>query len=530
MVTTMVKSRTPTDQLILHFSNWISLLKAVAWYLKLKRNLMLKMKKVKELTPLTHSDRSQSSQKVVDVKPCVEQHLTVTDLADAERAVVMYSQRQAFSNEFSTLQMTPPRVSNSSKLCRLDPVLDDGLLRVGGRLHRSAMPDDAKHPCILPTDSHISVLLLRHIHERSGHNGRNHMLSELHKKYWIKKGNTVARKVLSKCVTCRRVRGKVGQQKMADLPLERILPDLPPFTNVGMDYFGPIEVRRGRGTIKRYGVIFTCMSSRAVHLEIAYTLDTDSCIHALRRFVCRRGQVKHIRSDNGTNLVGAHAELKRALMSFNQKKIQDALLPDGIEWSFNPPAASHHGGVWERLIRSIRQVLNSTLHQQTTDDEGLHTLFCEVEAILNSRPLSTVSSEPHDLEPLTPNHLLLLKTMPSLPPGVFQKSDIYAKRRWKQVQYMADLFWLRWTKEYLLLLQERQKWTDKKKNFNIGDIVLVVDPTAPRGSWLLGRVLETMSDEKGLVRSVKLKTKISVLERPITKLCRILEADNPDDK
>ncbi|XP_063049984.1 uncharacterized protein LOC134444684 [Engraulis encrasicolus] len=222
----------------------------------------------------------------------------------------------------------------------------------------------------------------------------------------------------------------------------------------------------------------------------------------------------------------ADAKLKRALMSLHQKKIQDALLPDGVEWSFNPPAASHHGGVWERLIRSVRQVLNSTLHQQTTDDEGLQTLFCEVEAILNSRPLSTVSSDPYDLEPLTPNHLLLLKTTPTLPPGVFQKSDIYAKRRWKQVQYMADLFWLRWTKEYLLLLQERQKWTGTKKNFNIGDIVLVVDPTAPRGSWPLGRVLETISDAKGLVRSVKLKTKTSVLERPITKLCRILEADD----
>lgn len=268
------------------------------------------------------------------------------------------------------------------------------------------------------------------------------------------------------------------------------------------------------------------MSSRAVHLEIAHTLDTDSCIHALRRFVCRRGQVKHIRSDNGTNLVGAQTELKRALMSLNEKKIQDALRPDSIEWSFNPPAASHHGGVWARLISSVRQVLNSTLHQQTTDDESLQTLFCEVEANLNNRPLSTVSSDPHDLEPLTPNHLLLLKTMPTLPPGVFLATDIYAKRRWKQVQYMVDLFWHRWTREYLLLLQER-KWTGIKRNFSIGDIVLVVDPTAPRGSWPLGIVLDTTTDTRGLVRPVKIKTKTSVLERSITKLCCILEADGP---
>lgn len=144
------------------------------------------------------------------------------------------------------------------------------------------------------------------------------------------------------------------------------------FTNVGLDYFGPIEVRRGRSMIKRYGVLFTCMSSRAIHLEVAYSLDTDSCIHALRRFICRSGPVKHIRSDNGTNLVGAQAELK-ALSCLNNRKIQGALLSDGIQWSYK---------------------LNSTLGQQTLDDEILQT-------ILNNRHLCTVSSDPCDLEPLT---------------------------------------------------------------------------------------------------------------------------------
>jgi len=225
----------------------------------------------------------------------------------------------------------------------------------------------------------------------------------------------------------------------------------------------------------------------------------------------QKGAGKQIRSDNGMNLVGAQGELKKALMTLDKSKIQDALLPDGI----NPPAASNHVGVWERLIRSVCYVLYSTLHQQSIDDEGLQTLFCEVEAILNNRPLSTVSSDPYDLEPLTPNHLLLLKTQPIMPPRTFLKSDLYGRRRWKQVQYMSDLFWQRWTKEYLLLLQERQKWTVVKKNLDVGDLVLVVDPTAPRGSWPLGRVLETKPDQKGLVRSVKLQTQTSVLDRPI---------------
>ncbi|KAM7393992.1 hypothetical protein PAMP_020821 [Pampus punctatissimus] len=527
--TAVVKAETPTDHLICFYSNWIRLLKAVAWYIRLKNALMMMVKRRKELHPSqinAHAVKQKWSLKSEDFRTHLHgQLLTAKDLADAEKSMIIFVQRQAFAPEVASLQMTPPRVHKSSRLCRLDPVLDEGVLRVGGRLHKSAMPEETKHPCILPKDSHVSVLLLRHIHEHSGHSGRNHMLSVLRKKYWIVKGNSLARKVLSKCVVCLRAKSKAGEQKMADLPLERIIPDLPPFTNVGLDYFGPIAVKRGRSAVKRYGVLFTCMSSRAVHLEIAYTLDTDSCIHALRRFICRRGQVKHIRSDNGTNLVGAHAELKKALISLNERKIQEALLPDGIEWSFNPPAASHHGGVWERLIRSVRQVLNSTLHQQCIDDEGLHTLFCEAEAILNNRPLSTASSDPYDLEPLTPNHILLLKSKPILPPGLFQKSDLYARRRWKQVQYMADLFWNRWTKEYLLLLQDRQKWMHKKKNLNIGDIVLVVDPTAPRGSWPLGRVLETRPDARGLVRSVKVQTQTSVLERPITKLCRILEMD-----
>lgn len=118
---------------------------------------------------------------------------------------------------------------------------------------------------------------------------------------------------------------------MADLPIDRVSADLPPFTHVGMDYFGPIDVKRGRGRVKRYGVIFTCLACRAVHLEVVHALDTDACINALRRFICRRGQVTEIRSDNGTNFVGSNRELKEALQELNQDKIQKALLQEGIK-------------------------------------------------------------------------------------------------------------------------------------------------------------------------------------------------------
>lgn len=178
--------------------------------------------------------------------------------------------------------------------------------------------------------------------------------------------------------------------------------------------FGPIDVKSGRTCVKRYGVIFTCMASRAVHLEVASSLDTDSCINALRRFICRRGQVSHMRSDNGTNFTSSEKELRRALGELNQHKITKVLAHKGIKWSFNPPTASHHGGAWERIIRMVRVVLSSILNQQTLDDEGLHTVLCEAEAILNDRPITKVSEYPNDLEALTPNHLLTMKRKPIL--------------------------------------------------------------------------------------------------------------------
>lgn len=208
---------------------------------------------------------------------------------------------------------------------------------------------------------------------------------------------------------------------MADLPSDRVAPDLPPFTHVGVDYFGPIEIKRGCATLKQYGVIFTCLASRAVHLKVAYSLNTDSCINAFRRFISRRGQVTEFRSENGTNFISSERELREALNAWNVGQIEQALLQKGVKWTFNPPAGAHHGGAWERRIRSIKKILLSVTRQQTLDDESFQTETCEVEAIINSRPLTTVSNDPNDLEALTPNHLLQLKVQPVLPPGLFER-------------------------------------------------------------------------------------------------------------
>lgn len=515
-------SDTPTDLLIHYFSSWRKLRTSVAWLLELKECLLLLSQKRKELVT---SKSDKVDQQLKDFKNTLGKSSLSPECCDkAERAIVCYVQKQRFSSEIASLKQGSKNVSKDSPLYRLDPFLEDGLLRVGGRLSKSALPVEVKHPVILSKDLHVSQLILRHVHQQLGHAGRNHMLNKSRQKYWIINANSAARQIISKCTVCRRHRGKLSGQKMSDLPKERVLPDTAPFTDVGVDYFGPLDVKRGRTILKRYGVIFTCLSSRAVHLEVSHSLDTDSCISAVRRFICRRGPVESIRSDNGTNFVGAKKELEQALAALNQSKIERTLAQEGIKWNFNTPAASHQGGVWERLIRSVRSVLTSVVGQQTLDDEGLQTLMCEVEAILNDRPITTVSDDSNDLEALTPNHILLLKGKPILPPGLFKPSDVYIRRRWRQVQYIAELFWKRWTSEYLLVMQERQKWVRPKRNLCPGDVVVIADATAPRGSWMMGRVLSTISDSKGLVRSVRVQTKTSILERPVTKLCLLLEA------
>ncbi|XP_035660814.1 uncharacterized protein LOC118405422 [Branchiostoma floridae] len=498
--------QSPMDALIAHYSSWHRLKKAVAWILKVKEALKQKSSKQRS-------------------KTTVNERLSTRDLKTAEAEIVTHVQRKHYSEEIAALQ-SQGFVKTTSSVYRLDPMVDEeGILRVRGRLSHSSLAQEAKHPVILPKESEVAKLILRSIHEEHGHMGRNYVISKSRERYWIPQVNALVRRLNKKCVTCRRLRGKTGKQQMADLPSSRLTPDEPPFTRVGVDYFGPIETKRGRSIVKRYGVVFTCMSSRAVHIEKADSLDTDSCINALRRFVSRRGQVKEMWSDNGTNLVGAKAELQRELKMWNQEKIKDTLLQKEIDWKFSPPTGSHFGGVWERQIRTIRQVLNAIVKKHTLDDEGLHTLLCEAESIVNGRPLTTTSNEVNDLEALTPNHLLNMKMQTTLPPNLTDKNDLYARRRWKQVQYLASLFWRRWSKEYMASLQERSKWGTRQRDLAVGDIVLLKDEQSPRGVWPLGRIVQVMPGSRGLVRRVKVKTQHSVLERPIDKLCPLLEED-----
>ena len=240
------------------------------------------------------------------------------------------------------------------------------------------------------------------------------------------------------------------------------------------------------------------MASRAVHVEVAATLEADSFINAFRRFVSRRGPIRQLRSDQGTNFVGASRELRAALNELDHDKIRGELQRHDCDWfvfKMNVPSASHMGGVWERQIRSVRNVLATLLQANGSqlNEEALSTFMCEAEAIVNSRPLTIDSlNDPTCLNPLTPNHLLTRKTKVLLPPpGVFQSPDMYCRKRRRRVQHLANEFWIRWKKEYLLNLQQRQKWSKPRRNMCVGDVVLIKDDEdLPRNQWQLSRVIE----------------------------------------
>ena len=416
------------------------------------------------------------------------------------------------------------KVLNNSSLRKLCPFIAHGVLRVGGRIHKAYIPYEMKHPVILPPHHHVTKLIILSYHLRNGHSGVLHTLSDTRDRYWIINGNAAVRRVLHDCYKCRLLNAAPGKQVMSPLPEFRVSSGCPAFTSVGLDYAGPIFSKVGRSLAKRYLCVFTCMATRAVHLEIAHSLDTQSCLQALQRFIGRRGSPRDVYSDNGSNFVGAARELKEAISKWNQSLINKTLCQKGISWHFNPPAASHQGGVWERVIRSVRRILTALAGERVLTDECLSTFVTEVERILNDRPISAVSSDSRDLKALTPNSLLLGNINPVVPPNVFIKAEGY-RNSWKLVHWLADEFWRRWLKSYLPQLQQRQKWLKPHRNLAPGDLVLVCDEQCRRGQWPKTIIEEVYPGDDGYVCVAKVKTASSAFKRDVRKLCLLEGAE-----
>ncbi|KAK7104060.1 uncharacterized protein [Littorina saxatilis] len=467
--------------------------------------------------------------------------LSVEEIHNAKLSIIRGVQSQFLAAEISCLSKKGS-LPQTNKLHRTEPFLQDGILRVGGRLKKGSFSMGEKHPIILPKNSHVTRLVILHCHEKIKHQGRGMTLNEIRSQgFWVPGGSKQVAKVLSKCVVCRKLRSDAQGQQMADLPKERVEPS-PPFTYVGMDCFGPMLVKNGRKEVKRYGLLFTCFCSRAVHLEMLDDMTTDSLINGIRCFIAIRGAAQKIFCDQGTNFVGADNELRSALKEMDEDELKQRLRDHQIQFVFNTPYASHAGGVWERQVQTVKSVLRATtaLCPGRLDDSSLRTMLYESMAIVNCRPITAVhQGDPTSPEPLTPNHILTMKSsVPLPPPGKFMTEDLFLRKRWRRVQFLAQQFWSRWRKEYILALTQRQKWLHPKRNLKVGDVVLVKDQELPRNQWPLARVVAASPDDDGLVRHVTLniaakdldkngkrRSKLSVVERPVHKLILILESN-----
>lgn len=505
---------TPLDDLLTRFSSWITLLRTFAWLLKFLQWIRWS------------SNRKKAESDVCDIAKCITQE----ELEKSKREVAILVQEKAFTHEIRDLK-AGRQVKASSHIVKLKPVImDDGVLRVGGRISRAPISPDARNPIILPKKHHVTTILIRYLHEKNGHCGHEQVLSLLREQFWVVKGRAAIKEVIGRCLTCKKRMARRMSQEMAELPRVRLTPYEPPFTYTGVDYFGPFYVKRGRGKVteKRWGAIFVCMNSRAVHLEVARSLETDDFILLLVRFLNRRGHVKEIRSDNGTNFVGADREIKEAIDRIDNEKVGGELMQRGCKWVFHPPGASHMSGVWERLVKTVKRSLKAILGKDLINEEVLQTVFTEAERIANSRPLTRNPTSPDDDEPLTPNHFLNIRPTTNLPPEIVEESDKFSRKRWRQAQILANHYWKRWLKEYVPSLQERQKWHQAQRNVQVGDLVLVADDNVPRNQWPLARVMNVFPGEDGLVRSAEVKAKGSTYKRPITKIC-LLEASDGEE-
>nr|XP_055053838.1 uncharacterized protein LOC129438965 [Misgurnus anguillicaudatus] len=454
-------------------------------------------------------------------------------LTQAENVIIRCVQKEAYKAEIACLE-NGKAIPKQSSLKKLNPVLEDGFLRIGGRLEQSALPSGEKHPLIIPGHDYIATLLTNHYHEKVNHQGRIFTEGAIRTGgFWIVGAKRRINAILHKCITCRKQRGKTAEQKMADLQHDRISME-PPFTNVGLDVFGPwnVSARRTRGghaLSKRWAVIFTCLSVRAIHIELIESMDASCFINALRRFFAIRGPAKIIRSDCGTNFTGACKELNMLVVSTKDSSVTNYLSEEGCKWIFNPPHSSHMGGAWERMIGLSRRILDSMLSQISSSHlthEMLSTLMAEVCAIVNARPLVSISTDPESPLLLTPAMILSQKVCTqSAPPGPFEGPDLYRKQ-WKRVQYLASIFWERWRREYLASLQPRKKWHVNKPNIKEGDLVLLKDNQVKRNEWPMALVTKAIVDSDGKVRKLELKvTKSGTAKtflRPITEVILLM--------
>ncbi|XP_055715003.1 uncharacterized protein LOC129809212 [Phlebotomus papatasi] len=455
--------------------------------------------------------------------------LTLGELKYAETLLIRWDQEEHLSPVFAAIKTKSINSDPKLRFIRqLRPFVDDdGVIRIGGRLENSPESYDMRHPRLLPKGK-LAELIAKQFHTDLLHAGPQLLLAGLRQKFWPLGGRNLTRKVSRECVRCVKVDPPTQEQLMGDL-LEQRVTHLRPFKSTGVDFAGPLILKTGfrKGTTtKAYIALFVCMSTKALHLELVSSLTTEAFIASLRRLVARRGIPSHIFSDNGTTFVGADRELKNLLTSSaSQEEITTFLSTLEVQWVFQPPRAPHHGGLWEAAVRSCKYHLKRILGQTPLNYEEMCTVLCQVEAVLNSRPIIPVSSSVDDPPYITPGHFLLGAPPAQLPDPTLHHLPINHLDRWQLCQKLQQDFIKRWKKEYLHALQIRSKWSKEHSNLEVGDVVLFMEDQLPSTQWPMGIITEVFPGKDGKTRVINVKTTRGVFKRPVTKVVLLPKSD-----
>ncbi|KAJ0173857.1 hypothetical protein K1T71_011006 [Dendrolimus kikuchii] len=460
-----------------------------------------------------------------NVRTCKENRkfgpLSVDELAVSTDMLARQSQLESFPDEYKSL--VKGLAIKSKRLIGLNIFLDkNNLIRVGGRLHNSSHFEyNKKHPILLCSKHRFTKLLFLYEHKQLMHGGAQLLLATVRESWWPIGGRNLAKKIPRECVTCMRMIGKTSSPIMGNLPAKRLEPGFP-FMRCGADYAGPVMIlnRQGRGAslIKGYICLFVCFTTRAVHLELVTSLSSASYLLALKRFISRRGKPIEIISDNGKNFVGAERELASFLKNHSHD-IFNYTSDNHIKFSFIPPYSPHFGGLWEAGIKSCKHHLRRVVGGANLTYEEFATVLIQIEAILNSRPLSTLSTDPNDLLPLTPAHFLIGRPLTAPAAADLTKLPNHRLPRYEIIEKMRQDFWKRWAKEYVSELQTRTKWKINKDDVKLHQLVLIKDDNLPPLKWKLGRIIRIFPGLDGVSRVADLYTSSGVTRRAFSKIC-----------
>lgn len=446
---------------------------------------------------------------------------TRSDLDFAEGKVIIALQHIHFGDEINKLKLNQVC---SNTLQKLHPFLDErGIARVGGRLTNANIGYSQKYPIVIPRRDHVVDLIIDYYHKKHLHAGPELLMSLLRNKYWIIAARSIIRHRIHKCVICFRAKPRPSFPLMADLPAYRVNKVDKAYSHTGCDFAGPLQYTpvRGRGVKSRKAwlCIFTCLTTRCLHIEIATDLSTVSFLAALKRFLSRRGPIQCLYTDNATNFVGCRSYLRDLYKFLDEYRphLEHELSENRIEFKQIPPASPHWGGCWESMVKVVKTHLFKVIGQQILSYEELLTVLAQIEALINSRPLTALSSDPAEPSALTPAHFLHSAPLFSLPAPRVDSPNL--RERHSLLDKMVQSFWQRWRTEYLHQLQARSKWTTPSTSIQLGTVVVIMVDNAPPLSWPLGVVEAVHPSKDGTTRVVTVRTSKGSFVRPVVRVC-----------